>query len=104
MEFAENLLNKGVDLPYKEGMPMSYKKLWKMLIDRDMKKSDLMKIANISSPAMAKLGKDENVQVSTLAKICSALNCDIGDICEYIPESEDERSVIQKTDSPNTQA
>ena len=65
-------------------MKMSYKKLWKLLIDRDMKKSDLRKAAGISSSSLAKLGKDENVTTDVLVKICTALKCDISDIMEII--------------------
>lgn len=61
-----------------------YKKLWKLLIDRDMKKKDLQKSAGISSASITKLGKNENVSTETLVKICNALNCDICDIVEII--------------------
>lgn len=67
-------------------MEMSYKKLWKLLIDKDMKKKDLQKIANISSASIAKLGKNENVNTDILLKICDALNCDISDIAEVQPD------------------
>ena len=63
-------------------MPNSYKKLWKLLIDKDMKKEDLRIKAGISTNTMAKLGKNENVNTDILAKICSALDCDIADIME----------------------
>ena len=63
-------------------MKTSYKKLWKLLIDRDMKKSDLRRLSGISSASLAKLGKNENVMTNVLIKICSALNCDISDIME----------------------
>ena len=73
-------------------MKTSYKKLWKLLIDRDMTKTQLREAAKISS-SLAKLGKDENVTTSVLAKICGVLNCDVSDIMEMIPdettESED---------------
>ena len=61
-------------------MKMSYNKLWKLLIDKNMKKSDLRKNAGISSSSLAKLGKDENVTTEVLMKICNKLNCDVGDI------------------------
>ena len=70
-------------------MKMSYKKLWKLLIDRDMKKSDLRKAAGISSSSLAKLGKDENVTTEVLVKICTALNCDTSDIMEIVPDVSD---------------
>ena len=60
-------------------MAVSYKKLWKLLIDKDMKKKDLCAAAGISHASMAKLGKNENVTTDVLVKICTALQCDIGD-------------------------
>lgn len=66
-------------------MKMSYKKLWKLLIDRDMKKSDLRKAAGISSSSLAKLGKDENVTTDILVRICEALKCNLDDIAEIVP-------------------
>ena len=69
-------------------MTISYKKLWKVLIDKDMKKKDLCAAAVISHTSMAKLGKNENVTTDVLLKICHALNCDIGDIMEVIPDNE----------------
>ena len=63
-------------------MSVSYKKLWKLLIDKDMKKKDLCVAAGISHASMAKLGKNENVTTDVLLKICTALKCDIGDIME----------------------
>lgn len=69
-------------------MAVSYKKLWKLLIDKDMKKKDLREAAGISTSSMAKLGKNENVNTEILVKICKALNCDISDIMEIV---EDDR-------------
>lgn len=63
-------------------MYVSYKKLWKKLIDKDMKKKDLCVAAGISHASMAKLGKNENVTTDILVKICEALRCDISDIME----------------------
>jgi len=63
-------------------MAISYKKLWKLLIEKDMKKKDLQKLARISSASITKLGKNENVNTDILEKICNALNCDISDIME----------------------
>jgi putative transcriptional regulator len=68
-------------------LSVSYKKLWKLLIDRDMKKKDLCDIAGISHASVAKLGKNENVTTDVLLKICSALHCDIGDIMEIVEDS-----------------
>jgi len=67
---------------------ISYKKLWKLLIDRDMKKKDLQKLAGISSASITKLGKNENVNTDILQKICSALECDISDIMEMVPDKQ----------------
>ena len=72
-----------------EKMEASYKKLWKLLIDRDMSKTDLRLKAGISTMALAKLGKNENVSMDVLKKVCTALQCDIGDIMELIPGSPD---------------
>ena len=58
-------------------MAVSYKKLWKLLIDRDMKKKDLCEAAGISHASVAKLGKNENVTTDVLVKICTALKCDL---------------------------
>lgn len=63
-------------------MAISFKKLWKILIDRGMKKKDLCEAAGISHASMAKLGKSENVTTDVLVKICVALGCDISDIME----------------------
>lgn len=65
-------------------MSISYKKLWKLLIDRDMKKKDLREAAGISTASMAKLSKNENVNTDILIKVCKALNCDISDIMEIV--------------------
>ena len=67
-------------------MAISYKKLWKLLIDKDMKKKDLQKAAGISSASVTKLGKNENVNTEILEKICLALECDISDIMEMVPD------------------
>jgi putative transcriptional regulator len=67
-------------------MPISYKKLWKLLIDKDMKKKDLQRVACISSATVTKLGKNENVNTEILQKICTALECDISDIVELMPK------------------
>ena len=68
---------------------VSYKKLWKLLIDRDMKKKDLLVAAGISQSSLSKMGRNENVNTDILVKVCKALNCDIGDIMEII--SDDNR-------------
>ena len=68
-------------------MKVCYNKLWKLLIDRKMKRSDLRRSAQISTCSLAKLGKDENVNMDVLKKVCTALQCDIGDIMEMVPEN-----------------
>ena len=65
-------------------MAFTYKKLFKLLIDRDMKKKDLCKVANISTTSVTKLVNDQNVNTEILEKICDALQCDISDIVEVI--------------------
>lgn len=67
-------------------MQVCYNKLWKLLIDKKMKKKELAKAAGISNSLIAKLGKNENVTVDVLVRICSALDCKIEDILELIPE------------------
>lgn len=67
-------------------MVISYKKLWKLLIDKDMKKKDLQELAGISSASITKLGKNENINTDILQKVCTALECDISDIMEMIPD------------------
>jgi DNA-binding Xre family transcriptional regulator len=70
-------------------MEISYKKLWKLLIDRDMSRTDLRLKAQISTMALAKLGKNENVSMDVLKKICTVLNCNIGDILDFVPEKDE---------------
>jgi DNA-binding Xre family transcriptional regulator len=67
-------------------MSISYKKLWKLLIDKDMKKKDLQMAAGISSSSITKMAKNENVSTETLAKVCKALDCDIADIVEIVKD------------------
>lgn len=70
-------------------MPVSYKKLWKILIDRNMKK-DLTKLAGISTASMAKLGRNENITTDVLVKVCHVSKVDIGDIIEVLPKESGE--------------
>lgn len=70
-------------------MAISYKKLWKLLIDRDLKKKDLPTLAGISSASVTKLGKNENVNTEILEKICIALNCDVSDIMEMTDQPKE---------------
>ena len=69
-------------------MEISYNKLWKLLIDKDMNKTDLRCLAHFSSGTIAKLGKNENVTTDVLVRICSALECDLSDIMELQPVSK----------------
>ena len=64
---------------------VSYNKLWKLLIDKQMKKKDLGDAAGVSANTIAKMGKNELVSLEVLVRICRALNCDIGDIMEVLP-------------------
>lgn len=68
-------------------MAISYNKLWKLMIDKGLNKTKLRTEASISSNAMAKLGKNESVQVEVLVKICNHLNCTMNDIMEIIPDN-----------------
>lgn len=70
-------------------MAVCYDRLWHILIDRHMSKTELIKAAGITTNAMAHLGKNEAVRVDVLAKICGALNCNIEDIVEVIPDKEE---------------
>ena len=69
---------------------MDYNKLWKLLIDKDMKKKDLCERAGISSSSITKLGKNGHVTTEILLKICTALDCQIEDIVEFLPDIENE--------------
>lgn len=70
-------------------MTVSYKKLWKLLIDLDMRKKDLLAAAGISQSSLSKLRRNENVNMDILVKVCTALNCDIGDIMEIVKKNEE---------------
>lgn len=72
-------------------MALSYNKLWKLLIDKKIKKMELREKLEISNSTLAKLGKNEPVAMTVLEKICSTLECDIGDIVSYVPDSTDEK-------------
>lgn len=69
---------------------VSYKKLWKLLIDKDMKKKDLREATGISTASMAKLSKNENLTTDVLLRICDALKCDISDIMEVSLADKDQ--------------
>ena len=69
-------------------MTVSYKRLWKLLIDRDMKKKDLQAAAGISPSSISKLSKNDNVSMDVLIKVCSALNVNFEDIMELVPDTD----------------
>jgi len=69
-------------------MAVSYKKLWKLLIDKDIKKKDLSEKAGISPATITKMGRNGHVTTDVLAKICSALDCTVDDIMEVLPAEE----------------
>lgn len=70
-------------------MKISYKRLWKLLIDKDMKKKDLCDAAEISPATVTKMGKGGHVSTELLTKICIVLDCQIGDIVELVPDTEE---------------
>lgn len=69
-------------------MTVCYNKLWKLLIDRKMKKKELAALSGVSNSTLAKMGRNVNVSTEMLAKICNALQVDIGDIMEMIPDEK----------------
>lgn len=68
-------------------LPVSYKPLWKLLIDRGLSKSKLKQLVNISTSTLAKMGKNEYVALEVLERICLELNCQLSDICEISKEN-----------------
>ena len=69
-------------------MAISYNRLWKRLIDHDLSKTDMMHRANISTNVLARLGKGAPVSMESMEKICKVLNCNIGDVMEFVPDNE----------------
>jgi len=69
-------------------LKISYLKLWKLLLDKKLIKTDLLKMADISTTTLAKLSKDQSVGMDIMARICTALNCDIADIVEMVPDED----------------
>ena len=69
-------------------MQISYKKLWKLLIDKDMQKKDLLTDADISWSTITKMSKDKPVSMEMLLKVCEALKCNIGDIVDFVPDKQ----------------
>lgn len=80
-------------------MAVRYIKLWKMLLDKKMKRTDLLSSAGISTNVLAKLGKDEFVAMESIEKICRSLNCDIGDVMEFVTTKESERNILNGVDN-----
>ena len=74
---------------------VSYKKLWKLLIDRDMNKQDLQVLAKISPSSVAKLSKHQNVSMDVLLKICSALRVNVEDIMEFVPNNTEKKNIVE---------
>lgn len=72
-------------------MALSYNRMWKLLVDKKMSKADLRKTADIAPNTMTKLRRDEAVNLTILSRICQVLNCDFGDIVEYIPDTENNK-------------
>ena len=70
-------------------MKVSYNKLWKLLIDKRMTKIELRDAANMSSNTLAKLGKEENISMDVVMRICKVLKCDVGDIMEIYEDEEE---------------
>ena len=70
-------------------MAVNYNKLWKMMIDKKMSKTERTQLAGISTNAMAKLGKNEDVRVNILEKLCTSLDCKLDDIVEFVPDSKE---------------
>lgn len=79
-----------IEIAYQEVilMAVSYNKLWKMLIDKNISKTELTHLAGITTNAMAKLGRNEDVRVKTLEKLCTSLDCKLDDIVEFVPDTK----------------
>ena len=67
----------------------SYNRLWKMLIDKKMKRTDLLSVAHINTKTLSRMGKEEPISMDALGKVCRALHCRIEDTVEYIPDEND---------------
>ncbi len=72
---------------------ISYKPLWKLLIDKDLSKKELASVAGVSQSSVAKMSRGETISMDVILRICTALDCDIGDICEAIPAKQTEPSI-----------
>ncbi|RHS67227.1 XRE family transcriptional regulator [Clostridium sp. AM45-5] len=73
-------------------MAVSYKRLFKLMIDKKMRKKDLCELAGISTSTMSKMGRDEIVSLEVIGRICQKLNCNIEDVLEILPDSPDSRT------------
>ena len=69
-------------------MPANYNKLWKLMIDKNINKTELTNLAGITTNAMAKLGRNEDVKLNTLEKLCTTLDCNLEDIVEFVPSKK----------------
>lgn len=78
------------DLFMRLRMKVSYNKLWKLLIDKGMNKKALQEAVKMSPNTMAKMGKNENISMDVMVRICEELKCDVGDIMEVLPEKEED--------------
>ena len=89
-DFICNIKDSSHELRHTGGISIaiSYNRMWKLLIDKKMNKSDLRKLADIASNTMTKLRRDEPVNLAALGRICYVLNCDYGDLMQYIPEEK----------------
>jgi putative transcriptional regulator len=72
-------------------MPFCYNSLWKMLIDKKMTRVQLTKAIGVSSTTMAKMGKDENVSLEVIDRICRLFQCQLSDVIEYVPDEQAEK-------------
>ena len=86
LDFLYSFWEQGHEVPE---MNVSYKKLWKLLIDKDMMKKDLQKEAGISWATLTKMSKGEVVSTEVLIKVCKVLHCDVGDIVEFIDDAKE---------------
>lgn len=77
-------------------MGYRYNRLWKILIDKEMNKVELRDAAGITSATLAKLGKNQNVSMEVLGRICRVLDCDVGDVVEYVNETKEENFIEKK--------
>ena len=77
-------------------MGYRYNRLWKILIDKEMNKVELRDAAGITSATLAKLGKNQNVSMEVLGRICRVLDCDVGDVVEYVNETKEEHFIENK--------